>query len=224
MESLTSTVRVFKFGSVLNIEFRVTMFFCHNRYLVHLHVIPANIWFANYQWLPTFANQAILFSNRVLDMEGSEVFLESIFCSLGKVLPSFMKHGFPTFFDISAANCFCYVVLLSYCLSISRPIKVMLCGSDVLESFNATKTTGERIWSDEEIEVRGIDESMFSSQNWFLHWAMEVILGQHGAVCVGRTEKDLKAYASHQAGQEGPEQTVAIMLSKLYFFVHCAAF
>jgi len=51
---------------------------------------------------------------------------------------------------------------------------VMLCGSDVLESFNATKTTGERIWSDEEIEV---------------------ILGQHGAVCVGRTEKDLKAYA-----------------------------
>ena len=56
---------------------------------------------------------------------------------------------------------------------------------------------------------------------------MEVILGQHGAVCVGRTEKDLKAYASHQAGQEGqegPEQTVAIMLSKLYFFVHCAAF
>ena len=73
-----------------------------------------------------------------------------------------------------SSKCFCYVVLLSYCLSISRPIKVMLCGSDVLESFNATKTTGERIWSDEEIEVRGIDESMFFQSElhpfaWFLH-------------------------------------------------------
>ena len=47
-----------------------------------------------------------------------------------------------------------------------RPIKVMLCGSDVLESFNATKTTGERLWSDEEIEVRGI--GVFQFQNCFL--------------------------------------------------------
>lgn len=51
---------------------------------------------------------------------------------------------------------------------------VMLCGGDVLQSFNDTKKTGERLWTDEEIEV---------------------LLGQHGVVCVGRSEVDLEAWA-----------------------------
>lgn len=50
---------------------------------------------------------------------------------------------------------------------------VMLCGGDVLQSFNDTKKTGERLWTDKEIEV---------------------LLGQHGVVCVGRSEVDLEAW------------------------------
>ncbi|CAE7799169.1 nmat-2 [Symbiodinium sp. CCMP2592] len=60
----------------------------------------------------------------------------------------------------------------------SRPLAgnirlVMLCGGDVLESFNATKENGDRVWPDEELEV---------------------ILGQHGVVVVGRDDQDLDAF------------------------------
>ncbi|CAE7208323.1 NMA1 [Symbiodinium microadriaticum] len=50
---------------------------------------------------------------------------------------------------------------------------VMLCGGDVLESFNATKENGDRVWPDDELEV---------------------ILGQHGVVVVGRDDQDLDAF------------------------------
>lgn len=60
----------------------------------------------------------------------------------------------------------------------SRPLAgnirlVMLCGGDVLESFNATKENGDRVWPDDELEV---------------------ILGQHGVVVVGRDDQDLDAF------------------------------
>ncbi|CAK9045103.1 unnamed protein product [Durusdinium trenchii] len=51
---------------------------------------------------------------------------------------------------------------------------VMLCGGDVLQSFNATKPSGERVWPDDDVEV---------------------IVGQHGLVCVGRGKADLGAIA-----------------------------
>eukprot|EP00913_Durusdinium_trenchii_P022425 g21064.t1 len=50
----------------------------------------------------------------------------------------------------------------------------MLCGGDVLQSFNATKPSGERVWPDDDVEV---------------------IVGQHGLVCVGRGKADLGAIA-----------------------------
>ncbi|CAE7265356.1 NMA1 [Symbiodinium pilosum] len=50
---------------------------------------------------------------------------------------------------------------------------VMLCGGDVLESFNATTPSGERVWTDEDLDVT---------------------LGQHGVVVVGRDDQDLEAF------------------------------
>ena len=35
----------------------------------------------------------------------------------------------------------------------ARALQVMLCGGDVLESFNATKENGDRLWPDDELEV-----------------------------------------------------------------------
>ena len=77
----------------------------------------------------------------------------------------------------------------------------MLCGGDVLESFNATKENGDRVWPDDELEVP--PPSLFKKVHVCIlqplaaaSLLVKVILGQHGVVVVGRDDQDLDAFAT----------------------------
>ena len=72
----------------------------------------------------------------------------------------------------------------------------MLCGGDVLESFNATTENGTRVWQDEELEASGllVLQKRCNSSIHCVHG--KVILGQHGVVVVGRDDQDLEAFAA----------------------------